>query len=97
MEPEKGLGNMLLDDKTLRPIKFFPDCVWYDFSRGITLNAVGLSGHGAHNLIVRDLWQQREEPFFISFMSVALTYNVGDEIAMPFMAGQTLKWRIACL
>jgi dihydroorotate dehydrogenase len=37
------------------------------------LNAVGLSGPGAKALLKKGPWQQRTEPFFISFMSVAKT------------------------
>ena len=47
MEPEKGLGNMRLDPKTLQPVDWFPDCILFDFYRQLTLNAVGLSGPGA--------------------------------------------------
>ncbi|OGY92571.1 MAG: hypothetical protein A3H70_00745 [Candidatus Komeilibacteria bacterium RIFCSPLOWO2_02_FULL_48_11] len=73
MEPERGLGNMRLDPVTLQPVDWFPDCIWFDFWRAITLNAVGLSGPGASALLARNLWQQRTKPFFISFMSVAPT------------------------
>lgn len=73
LEPEKKLGNMRLDPETLQPVDWFPDCVWLDFHRGLTLNAVGLSGPGAPALLGRGLWQERAKPFFISFMSVADT------------------------
>lgn len=73
MEPEKGFGNMRLNPKILQPMDWLPDCIWFDWRRGITLNAVGLSGPGAPALLGRGLWQERTKPFFISFMSVALT------------------------
>lgn len=73
MEPEKGLGNMRLDPVALQPQDWRPDCVWTNFWRGLTLNAVGLSGPGAPALFARGLWQERKDPFFLSFMSVADT------------------------
>lgn len=71
MKLENRLGNMRLDPVTLQPVDWFPDCIWFDWRRGITLNAVGLSGPGAVALLHRGLWQRRREPFFISFMSLA--------------------------
>ncbi|HTK04853.1 MAG TPA: hypothetical protein VL500_04675 [Candidatus Eisenbacteria bacterium] len=65
-------GNMPLGDD-LRPKHVKPECVVVKFSRGVALNAVGLSGPGAKALFARGLWQRRVDPFFISFMSVAPT------------------------
>ncbi len=73
MNPEEGLGNMRLDPVTLQSVDWSPDCIWFDWRRGITLNAVGLSGPGAPELLRRGLWQKRQQPFFISFMSVVAT------------------------
>jgi len=39
--------------------------------KGVVLNSVGLSGPGADALFDMGKWQQRREPFFLSFMSVA--------------------------
>lgn len=93
MEPEKGLGNMRLDPITLQPIDWFPDCVWFDFRRGLTLNAVGLSGPGLEALLYRGLWQQRDKPFFISIMSVAATPE--ERLAEVESSVQILKRRQA--
>ena len=57
MEPEKKLGNMRLDPATLQPVDWFPDCVWFNFRSGLTLNAVGLSGPGLEALLDWGLWQ----------------------------------------
>lgn len=65
-------GNMPLGDD-LRPRQLKPGCVVVKFGKGVTLNAVGLSGPGAKALFERGLWQRRADPFFISFMSVAPT------------------------
>ncbi len=59
---------------TLRPregnlgTKRFPDCVVTRFGQGAVLNAVGLSNPGAEALFADGRWQERKEPFFISFM-----------------------------
>lgn len=55
------------------PKKWFPDCIVVKFRKGVALNAIGLSGPGAHALFSTGKWQARREPFFISFMSVAKT------------------------
>ena len=65
-------GNMPLG-KRLTPQELFPKCVVVKFWKGVVLNSVGLSGPGAHVLLNMEYWQQRREPFFISFMSVAST------------------------
>ena len=67
------------------PKEWLPECIlpnfrpgtfWLSarmFYMGIMLNAVGLSGPGARALFVDGRWQERTEPFFLSFMSVAKT------------------------
>ena len=51
----------------------FPKCVKvYPWKKAI-LNAVGLPGPGAKALFETGKWQERTEPFFISFMAVAPT------------------------
>ena len=62
-------GNMPLGED-LRPKQLMPKCVVVRPWKGITLNAVGLSGPGAKALFETGRWQARTEPFFISFMSV---------------------------
>ncbi|MBU4422088.1 hypothetical protein KKB41_04000 [Patescibacteria group bacterium] len=69
---ESRLGYMDLDKK-YRPKKWFPDCVRVYSAKGVVLNAIGLSGPGASALFETGEWQKRQEPFFISFMSVAGT------------------------
>ncbi len=66
-------GNMLLDSATFRPQELFPKCVIVKPFKGVTLNAVGLSGPGAKALFETNLWQARTKPFFLSFMAVADT------------------------
>jgi dihydroorotate dehydrogenase len=66
-----GGGNMPLDYFTLDPMEIRPACIKVYPWKGITLNAVGLSGPGAKDLLCRGAWQQFTEPFLISFMSVA--------------------------
>jgi dihydroorotate dehydrogenase len=64
-------GNMLLSDKDgITPVERMPKCIVVKPWKGIVLNAVGLSGPGAEHLLTTGYWQQRTEPFFLSFMSV---------------------------
>lgn len=65
-------GNMPLRDN-LEPRELLPRCIWSDPLRGLTLNAVGLSGPGAITLLARYGWQQRTDPFWISYMPVEET------------------------
>lgn len=66
-------GNMPISTADLMPKEMIPRCIYVDFKRGLTLNAVGLSGPGAASLLSRGKWQGRTEPFQISFMSIAST------------------------
>lgn len=66
-------GNMPMKKDHITPKEFFPKCVKVYFREGIMLNAVGLSGPGADYLFETGRWQERTEPFFISFMSIART------------------------
>lgn len=61
-------GNMPLIGT--QPKEWLPNCVWTNLRKGITLNAVGLSGPGAKTLLEYNRWQKRSEDFWISFMSV---------------------------
>jgi len=62
-------GNMPLTDDW-RPASFLPKCVYVNMRRGLALNAVGLSGPGVSKLLKAGKWQERQDPFFLSFMSV---------------------------
>ncbi len=65
-------GNMpLLGNFT--PQELLPKCIHVNPWQGIALNSVGLSGPGTRALLVVNRWQMRQNPFFISFMSVAAT------------------------
>ena len=70
LEPRRG--NMPLDG-SYRPEKLFPDCIKVFPLKGVVLNAVGLSGPGAETLFKAGHWQNRKNPFFISFMAVGET------------------------
>lgn len=61
-------GNMELD-KDFTPKHMFPDCISTRFFSGEMLNSVGLAGPGALELFNRCGWQNRREPFFLSFMT----------------------------
>jgi len=63
-------GNMPLKDD-FSPRERFPKCVIVKPLKRVVLNAVGLSGPGAKALFETGLWQQRRQPFFLSFASVA--------------------------
>jgi dihydroorotate dehydrogenase len=69
IEPREG--NMPLDG--IIPRERFPKCVWANHRKGIALNAVGLSNPGVEVLLCCDRWQERTDPFQISFMSLEST------------------------
>jgi dihydroorotate dehydrogenase len=65
-------GNLpLRDDFT--PCEQMPKCIHVKPWQGVALNALGLSGPGASVLLQTGRWQERQKPFFISFMSVDKT------------------------
>lgn len=65
-------GNMELR-ADFTPFGLFPDCVYVDWFRGVTLNAVGLSGPGAEALFETERWERIRDPFFISWMPIGKT------------------------
>ncbi len=72
---ERRAGNMPLKADGITPVERKPKCIYVDFLKGIVLNAVGLSNHGAEALLKTYCWQQRHEPFFLSFMAVGPTVS----------------------
>ena len=69
-------GNMPMQADGITPQEWRPKCIIlgpWQWLLGIMLNAVGLSGPGARDLLSRGLWQQMTRPFMISFMSVETT------------------------
>ena len=60
-------GNMPLDGRW-RPRELRPKCIVVKPAKGVVLNAVGLSGPGLASLLSTDKWQNRREPFVISYM-----------------------------
>lgn len=64
-------GNMPLRSREWQPKALIPPCVKVYPWRRMVVNAVGLSGPGAAALLAAGQWQQRDEPFMLSFMSVA--------------------------
>jgi len=66
-------GNMPMKTDGITQKEWFPKCVKVYFRKGLMLNAVGLSGPGAKTLFETGRWQEREEPFFISFMAIKKT------------------------
>lgn len=69
---EPRIGNMPLG-RGYQPKEFLPKCIKVKFSRGVVLNAVGLSGPGAEVLLREGKWQKITKPFLISFMAVGKT------------------------
>ena len=74
LKPEEGLGNMPMKQDGITPREFVPRCIIVKPWSGIALNAVGLSGPGAPDLLARGIWQQISgSPWNLSFMSVEKT------------------------
>ncbi len=67
-------GNMALGSNGTKVLKFWPDCIGItplSFMRGAMVNAIGLSNPGIEAIFKTGLWQERTEPFMVSFMSLA--------------------------
>ncbi len=62
-----------LKPEDFRPKELFPGCIKVDLLRGLVINDVGLSNPGAEILLQSGHWQKRDDPFVLSFMSVAPT------------------------
>ena len=80
LRPDKKEGNMPMRADGMTPVEFKPACIKVKAWQGITLNAVGLSGPGAEVLLNQGRWQQRREPFFISFMGMGDKLQRLDEL-----------------
>lgn len=77
-------GNMALKED-FTPLRLFPDCVYVDWRRGITLNAVGLSGPGTEALLATGRWTRIRDPFFISWMPIGKTLEEQCQEATGFV------------
>lgn len=64
----KNEGNMPLKADGITPVELAPRCIYADFRNCLMLNAVSLSNFGARFYFDQGLWQERTEPFFLSFM-----------------------------
>lgn len=84
-------GNMELNDD-FTPKQLLPDCISSKFIAGEMLNAVGLSGPGARKLFERGEWQERTEPFFLSFM----TTKKGEEAVSQMREFNGMLWWHMC-
>lgn len=82
LEPRKG--NMPVDEDG-EPYNHYPDCLVVKLREGVVLNAVGLSGPGAQELFESGRWQERREPFFLSFMSVGETRSIRKTEIFEFL------------
>ena len=67
LEPHQGNITTRSDGLTPRTRQ---RCVKIDWRRGVVLNAFGLPGPGFKALLEKGLWQQRKEPFFLSFAAI---------------------------
>lgn len=67
-DPNRALGS---DNQTPRVLR--QHCVRVDWRKGVVLNALGLPGPGLKALLAAGRWQQRTEPFFLSFRAIAPT------------------------
>lgn len=74
MTLEPRPGNMPLGGNfKVTPKQLVPKCIVVKPRSGHVLNAVNLSNPGAYFLLETGKWQQRTEPFFLSFMAVSET------------------------
>lgn len=68
----KDGANMSLNED-LQPTELFPKCIAINWMEKSVVNAVGLANTGIEEMLTRGCWQERKDPFLISFMSVAST------------------------
>lgn len=79
-------GNMPMCEDGITPEEYFPNCIIVKPFSGIALNAVGLSGPGAYNLLSQGYWQQISgNPWNLSFMSVLTTRSDRAEELREFV------------
>lgn len=77
-------GNMMLDEE-YRPLFLLPDCIVVKPLTGVVLNAVGLSGPGAKEILLR-LRQRRDlKRLVVSFMSVEASVEARVSEAASFV------------
>lgn len=76
-------GSMPIRPRRWTPTEHMPKCIIVKPLKGVVLNAVGLSGPGVEALLSDGRWQDRLQPFFLSFMSVAKTkeQRIGEAAA----------------
>lgn len=79
-------GNMPMKDDGITPKEFKPACIIVKPFVGVALNAVGLSGPGAFELLKSGRWQKIREPFLLSFMAVGKTPEEREDEARSFAA-----------
>lgn len=67
-------GDMPLK-KNYMPEEFYPRCIWVAPLRGVAINAIGLSNPGAEALFSNGRWKKRTEPFMLSYMPIAQSFD----------------------
>lgn len=93
-------GNMpTKNSDRMTPRDWRPACIifgWWQWLWGVMLNAVGLTGPGIRTLLSHGLWQQRTEPFMISFMAITntLSSRMGElELFLKLLAMELPNFR----
>lgn len=66
-------GNMPLQDDGETPVEWLPKCIYHNAEKALALNCVGLSNFGLKYYLDSGWWQDRTEPFLISFAAVGET------------------------
>ncbi len=82
---QERAGNMPRGQDRVTPREWRPCCIRTYFRKGMTLNAVGLSGPGAAWLLAQGKWQRDTEPFFLSFMAVGPTLDARLQKCQEFV------------
>lgn len=89
LEPNKSLGNMPMMPDGITPKEWFPKTIITKPLSGVALNAVGLSGPGAPDLLARLHWYVLSAtpwPWFLSFMSLEKTMDERLQELKAFVA-----------
>lgn len=80
---EPRAGNLPLGRDQISPLEWLPRSICIKFGSGHVLNGVGLSNPGVAYLLAQNRWQQRTEPFVLSWAAVGQTPEAREwEIAL---------------
>ena len=89
---QQRAGNLPLRADGITLQELFPRSIYVDPISGHVVNGVGLSGPGVRFLLAQNRWQQRTEPFVLSWAAVGVT-SVEREYEITSLTELTRRYR----